>query len=565
VDPAARRRAGLLGVFFCAIFLALLFKLYAIQILDHDSHAARRRIQSTGRIAMEIPRGAIYDVRGQVLAVSVPVESVWANPSVLSDVPAAARMLSGVLGLREGELVERLSRKRLLFTWIKRRVSPAEVEAVRNLAGQPPFKMDRSSPERKLGLLTEFKRQYPHGPLLGNVIGFESADLGQDEGLERSLAAFLTSPSRSFTVAKDGKRQVMGAAPVDLTGVEAHLTIDVLLQKVVEEELDVMGAEYHPRWAVALVMDPRTGAILALANRPPFDPNAPGNATPDSRLNRAVAAPIEPGSTLKPFVAATAIDLGLAKPETKIDCEMGLWKHGPRLLHDHHPYGTLMLAEVIKFSSNIGAAKIGALILGQKRLYECMQRWGFGERTGVDLPAEDGGQLFPLSRWTVYSETSVPMGHEISVTPIQLVAAMSAIANGGTLYRPYMVRRVNASDGTVLVEGGPHAVRRVIGEKASREMIKILESVVEGGTGKKAQVAGIRVAGKTGTSQKVDPRTRQYGHDKYISSFVGFAPADDARLCVAVIVDEPQGAYYGGAVAAPVAGRIIQRGLVCVK
>jgi cell division protein FtsI/penicillin-binding protein 2 len=205
-------------------------------------------------------------------------------------------------------------------------------------------------------------------------------------------------------------------------------------------------------------------------------------------------------------------------------------------------------------------------MLGQKRLYECMKRWGFGERTGVDLPAEDSGLLFPLSRWTIYSDTSVPMGHEISVTPLQLCTAMSAIANGGTLYKPFIVKRVTSTDGTVIVDNGPQAVRRVIGEKASKQMIEILKGVVQDGTGKKAAVNGVAVAGKTGTSQKIDPRTHQYTHEKYIASFVGFAPADDASLCIAVVLDEPQGgSYYGGAVAAPVVGRIIQRGLAYVK
>jgi cell division protein FtsI (penicillin-binding protein 3) len=260
------------------------------------------------------------------------------------------------------------------------------------------------------------------------------------------------------------------------------------------------------------------------------------------------------------------MDLGLIRPDSMIDCENGLWHVGPRTLHDHHPYAKISLTDVIKFSSNIGAAKVGAQILGQKRLWEAMKRWGFGEKTGVDLPAEDSGLLFPLSRWTVYSETSVPMGHEISVTPLQLATAMSAIANGGTLYRPYVIRRIASTDGTILVDHGPQAVRRVIGEKASREMIEILKSVVAEGTGKKAAAPGVVVAGKTGTSQKIDPRTKQYTHEKYIASFVGFAPADDAKLCIAVVLDEPQGgSYYGGAVAAPVVGRIIQRGLVYAK
>jgi cell division protein FtsI (penicillin-binding protein 3) len=347
---------------------------------------------------------------------------------------------------------------------------------------------------------------------------------------------------------------------------EATLTISLLLQGIVEEALDEACNEHRPKWAVAVVMNPRTGEILAIANRPTFDPNHAGDARADARLNRAVTFPYEPGSTLKPFTCAYALDLGVVKPDTMIDCENGLWHHGPRTLHDHHPYAKITLADVIKFSSNIGAAKVGALMLGQKRLYECMKRWGFGERTGVDMPAEDPGLLFPLSRWTIYSETSVPMGHEISITPLQLCAAMSAIANGGTLYKPYVVRRIASTDGTVMVDNGPEAVRRVIGQKAAKEIVQILEGVVLDGTGKKAAVPGVRVAGKTGTSQKIDPRTHQYTHEKYIASFVGFAPVEDPKLCIAVVLDEPQGgSYYGGAVAAPVVGKILQRGLIYAK
>jgi cell division protein FtsI (penicillin-binding protein 3) len=384
--------------------------------------------------------------------------------------------------------------------------------------------------------------------------------------MERTLSKFLNQPAKRMTVTVDGRQQITSMPSMALITTEATLTIDLLLQRIVEEALEEACAEHRPKWAVAVAMDPRTGEVLALANRPTYDPNHAGDAKADARINRVVTFPYEPGSTLKPFTCAYALDLGLVRPDTMIDCENGQWKHGPRILHDHDTYAKLSLADVIKKSSNIGAAKVGALILGQKRLYECMKRWGFGERTGVDMPAEDPGLLFPLSRWTIYSETSVPMGHEISVTPLQLCAAMSAIANGGTLYKPFVVRRVASTDGAVVVDNGPEAVRRVINPKAAKEMTEILEGVVKEGTGKKAAVPGVRVAGKTGTSQKIDPKTHQYTHEKYIASFVGFAPAEDPKLCIAVVLDEPQGgSYYGGAVAAPVVGKILQRGLIYAK
>jgi cell division protein FtsI (penicillin-binding protein 3) len=551
---------------FCALFLGLIARLYAIQIVGHDTYRIQLHDQVTGISEITRAPGAIYDRLGLALAVSCPVEAAWANPSAIADKPAAANLIAPAIGLSAAEVLGKLSSERLKFVFLKHRLSPEQASAVRKLMAETPFKLERRATDQRLGLRTEYQRQYPNGTALAAVLGHDSMEPSQREGMERMLAPFLILPPKSVNIIHDGRQQPLGAPSIDLSSADATLTIDLLFQRIVEEELEAACAEHQPKWAVAVAMNPRTGEILALANRPTFDPNRFQTASPDSRLNRAVSVPYEPGSTLKPFTCAYALDLNLVKPDTMIDCENGLWTHGPRTLHDHHPYSKLTLADVIKYSSNIGAAKVGALMLGQRRLYECMKRWGFGERSGVDMPAEDSGLLFPLARWTIYSETSVPMGHEISVTPLQLVTAMSAIANGGTLYRPYVVRRVLSSDGTLIVDNGPQAVRRVIGQKASQDMIEILKGVVKEGTGKKAAVDGVEVAGKTGTTQKIDPKTKQYTHERYIASFVGFAPADDAKVCIAVVLDEPQGgSYYGGAVAAPVVGRILQRGLVYVK
>jgi cell division protein FtsI (penicillin-binding protein 3) len=566
VDQSARRRAVLLGLGIFGLFLALVARLYAIQIVEHDAYSEKSRSQGKALFSVDSPRGSVFDRNLQALAVSVPVSSVWANPRAISDWPQAARLLSRALCLREDFVRQQLLRDDRDFVWLKRKVTPEEADLVRGLLREPPFRVDsRRSPLAKIGLATEYSRRYPFGALFAHGLGHVSEDPRMFEGLERSLHSLLGGESRTFEARVDGRRQPIGVPEMDLGGVDVYLTIDVLLQKILEEELDQACLEHHPKWAAAVAMDPRTGAVLALGNRPAFDPNEPSRAAAGDRLNRSIGAPYEPGSTLKPFVAAFALEAGLIRPETKIDCENGLWRHGPRTLRDAHPYGILTLAEVIAFSSNIGAAKLGAFTLGPARLYECMRQWGFGTRSGIELPAEDSGRLIPLSHWTVYSQTSLPMGHEITVTPLQLVTAMSAIANGGTLYRPFLVRRVLTSDGVIQSEKSPEVVRRVIGEKTSREMIEILEKVVKEGTGKKAALEDVRVAGKTGTSQKVDPRTHQYTHERYLASFVGFAPASEARICVAVVLDEPEGAYYGGAVAAPVVGRIIQRGLVFAR
>jgi cell division protein FtsI (penicillin-binding protein 3) len=566
VDQSSRRRAVALHVFLCLLFLGLIARLYAIQVIHNDYYRGKLVEQSRSHIDVNLPPGPIRDRDGHTLAVSAPVEMAWANPAAIADKPGAAKLLAPAVGLSEAEVLAKLSIPGRKFEVLRHKLTEEQAEAVRKLTAEPPFKLGRRDTDVRLGLRTEYQRQYPNGPVLSQLLGHDSTEPGQREGEERVLAPYLLLAPKSVPVTFDGRQQMIGAAPLDLSGAEASLTISLLFQRVVEEELEAACAEHRPKWAAAVALNPRTGEILAIASRPTFDPNHFQTAAPESRLDRAVSLPYEPGSTLKPFTCAVALDLGLVRPETMIDCEKGLWVVGSRRLHDHEPYSMLTVAQVIMYSSNIGAAKIGAQILGQKRLYECMKRWGFGERTGVDVPAEDQGLLFPLSRWTSFSETSVPMGHEISVTPLQLAAAMSAIANGGTLYRPYVVRRVASSDGTLLVDNGPQAVRRVIGPKASKEMIEILKGVVKEGTGKKAAVDGIEVAGKTGTSQKIDPKTKQYTHEKYIASFVGFAPADDAKVCIAVVLDEPQGgSYYGGAVAAPVVGKILRRGLVYVR
>lgn len=555
----------MVGVAFASLFLVLLARLYAVQILGVEKRGAAREGQLRGSVTVTTPAGPIYDRYDQVLALSVPVESVWVNPSAFNEAERArvARLLAGPLGVGEAELRARLdTRAQREFVWARRHLGEEQAKAVRALLTDPLFK---AGDEPKIGFQVEYARRYPQGATLSQLIGLRGDDPAAIEGLERFVDDYIRGTQATYSLLVDGKRRKLDIPPSAQGTPSVRLTIDLLFQRIVEEEGAALMAENKPKWASIVALDPRSGAVLAMASWPGFDPNRPGDAPAEARLNRAIVLPYEPGSTLKPFTAVVALDLGLMKADTKIDCENGIWKHGPRLLHDHHPYGRISLADVIIHSSNIGAAKIGALILGARRTHEAMLRFGFGAPTGIDLPAEDDGRLFPLSKWNVYSETSVPMGHEIMVTPLQLVNAMGAIANGGTLFRPWVVKRVETSDGIVLAEGGPQVIRRVVSEKAAREMVEILKGTVKDGTGKKAALANVEVAGKTGTSQKIDPVTKKYTHEKYISSFVGFAPANDPKICLAVIVDEPQGAYYGGAVAAPVVGRILQRGLVLLK
>jgi len=573
-NPEPRRRAGVVFIGLTLLFSLIVFRLYDLQIAGHENYSGVRDRQSRGVLELRRPRGLIVDARGEALAVSLPVSSVAVEPARVVDAAATATRLASALGMDAADVRTLLSptRKnsegeeiRIGFSWIRRHVSPAQAEAVKKLALPGVL------------LKTEYDRVYPQGKLLAHVLGVVDIDDQGGEGLERSLDGVLKGaggphPGEPFRagIDVDGKRRTLSWPELPSAGADVHLTIDAAFQRVVEQALDAACERHSPGWAVAIAMDPRTGAILALANRPNFDPTRPvppgadAQAAARARQNLAVVAPYEPGSTWKPFAVAAALEEKLLTPATVFDCEMGAWRCGARVLHDHHPYGKLAVRDIIAKSSNIGAAKIG-ILLGPERLWKGADAFGFGRKTGSDLPLEDRGMLHPLAKWNSFSVTSVPMGHEISVTPLQLVAAMSAIANGGQLVRPYAVDRIVAADGTLLRRTEPKVVGRAASEATCAELRKMLREVVKTGTGTKAEVEGLEIAGKTGTTQKVDPASGRYTHGKYISSFVGFAPAEGARICIAVILDDPQGEYYGGAVAAPVVAEILEKGMKFVR
>jgi len=401
----------------------------------------------------------------------------------------------------------------------------------------------------------EYDRRYPRGSLASHVLGIVNVDERGQEGVERRQDVDLDGAVLRKPVRVDGRRRILELSEDPSYGSIVTLTLIAQLQQIVEEELKAAVGEHRPKWATAIVMDPRTGAILALANWPDFDPNSPLLAPPMQNL--AVIAPYEPGSTMKTFIVAAALEEGKIRPNTVLDCEDGLWHCPGRALKDHDRYGRLTVTEIVAKSSNIGAAKIGALYLGRDRLHRWVREFGFGSRTGIDLPGEHPGVLKPTEAWTTLSVTRIPIGQEISVTPIQLLAAMSVIANGGWFVRPYVVQRVERDDGTLVFERNPERPRRILSQKTCDAMNSILVEAVKNGTGKEVGTGSIQVAGKTGTTQLIDRRGNLYG---YIGSFVGFAPAEAPQFCVAVVLSRPQGEYYGGKVAAPVVKKIVERG-----
>jgi len=561
---AARRKLNVILFAMCALFVALGGRLYFIQVLCHEEHRASCEEQTRTSISLPARRGDIVDRRGRRLVVSVPAYTVAANLQDVSDPVSTASILAPILKMPRAAIIDRLRRK-ARFVYLKRKVA---VDAVRRIqALKAEGRKGRGRYVAGIHLLPDSRRSYVCGRSACHLLGFtrwypERGDTGQ-EGAERALDSVLRGRPGKWELRRDGRCRKFGlvrerqVAPVP--GHRVRLTLDLAIQRALEEQLENVGEEYRPESAFGLVMDPQSGRLLAMASWPDFDPNSPGDCVRGGRLNRTVTTVLEPGSTMKPVVAAIALEEGTHRPWTKVFCEKGAWQsRRGRTITDSHPYGWLSFSGLVIKSSNIGLAKVGRK-LGPERLDRYCRAFGFGRATGLGLPGESGGILRPRRLWTGDSVLSIPFGHEISVTPLQLVSAYGALANGGTLYRPQMVERIEDAEGNLVQEFPPAALGRVISRKTSEEMREILEGVVQRGTGKRARLEKWSVGGKTGTARKL-VRGR-YSDRKHYSSFVAFAPVEKPRMVVLITVDEPKGAYYGGTVAAPRVAAVLRRGL----
>ena len=550
-----RLRAFLVGAALLALFGVVLLRAAKVQLLDRSRLARLQRDQTRRELEWAPRRGMIVDRRGEPLAVTQDVDSVFADPSAF-ETPRARQMaavrIAGALRLDRARVLEKLSQPDRRFVWIKRRIDEASAQRVRGLA------IDG------IELVKEPKRSYPQRDLAGHVLGFVGEESGQ-EGLERELDQHLRGRSVQVQATRDARGTMVlehGAPdPADLTGATVTLTLDSAIQLAAEKELAraVKASGAIGGWAV--VLDVNTGAVLALAGNPAFDANKPGR-DPMVWRDRAVQDQLEPGSTIKSFVLARALEEGVVQPDELLYCEHGVWMHAGRKIHDTHPVDWATPAAILRESSNICAAKIGEK-LGRQRLIEGLRAFGFGERTGVGLPGEARGALADPRRMPQIALSTTAFGQGMSATAMQTVAAMAAIANGGVLLRPFLVQKVVAADGTTLLSRGREEVRRVLKEDTARELTAMLEEVVEKGTGTRAALLGHRVAGKTGTAQKVDPIRGGYS-DKRLASFLGFAPADAPRIAILVVVDEPEGKgaeVAGGTVAAPAWGAIAHEAL----
>lgn len=545
-------RLAFTALFFLLMFLAVGWRAFHLQILQGEKLKRLGERQHLREWIVLPKRGTILDRAGEPLALSLEAQSIYARPRRIKEPESIARTLAQLLGLDSAEVQKRLRTKKP-FAWIKRQVTPKEAERIRalNLKG--------------VGMYYEPDRYYPQGQLAGQVIGFVGMDSQGLEGIELYYDAYIRGETGSSVIERDGRGRrvlVQGVEELQIPpGADIHLTLDTSIQHLVERELEAAVSKFQAKAGIAVVVEPFSGEVLALANYPFFNPNSFTRYSSWQWRNRAVTDSFEPGSTFKAILAAAALEEGIVGKEDLFYCEFGKYFYAGKIIHDSHKYGWLPFYKIIQYSSNIGATKV-AEKLKKERYFKYIKRFGFGRLTGIDMPGEVAGTVRPLSEWSPIALATHSFGQGIAVTPIQLVMAYGAIANGGFLMQPFVVRRVVGPDGKVLVVNQAHVVRRVVSEKTARLLTSILKAVVsDGGTGVMASVEGFEVAGKTGTAQKPDLVHGGYAANKRIASFIGFVPADDPRLVLLVLVDEPEVNVYGGVVAAPVF-RNIARGVL---
>ena len=545
-EDARRWRTVVAGVLLGLGFLIALGRLFHLQVLHAEELAQLAGRQHQKILTVEGGRGAISDRNGKILAITMEVPSVFGAPKYVSDPRATAVRLSRVLKADARQLEAKLKSERD-FVWLQRRLAPERAEGLQSLS------LDG------IGVIPEGRRFYPKGVMLSHVLGFGNIDNQGLEGLERRYDAVLRGERGRLVVERDAfggavfPKGLNYVAPSP--GKDLVLTIDEVIQYIAEQELAEAVTRTRAASGVVIVVEPKTGALLAMAMRPTFDPNEP-KADPNLWRNRAVSDAYEPGSTFKLVAAAAALEEKLVSPDEFIYGENGQYVVENTVVHDHHKNGWMTFAQVLQRSSNIGMVKV-VEHLAPEKLAWYINAFGFGQKTDVDLTGEQRGLVKDLHDWSRRTRASIAMGQEIGVTPLQLVMAVSAIANGGWLMRPYVVSEVRSSTGETIAHLEPVVRRRPISAQTAKALTEIMRgAVLPGGTGTLGAVPGYDVAGKTGTAQKIDPLTGGYSAMRMVSSFVGFLPADDPKLAILVVVDEPQTEHWGGTVAAPVFQRI---------
>lgn len=558
--PNTKLRAGFVCALTGGLFGLFALRLVDLQVVRRERYATEAAQAHSVRLTLPAQRGNIVDARGEILATDLPLRRIVADGSLVDKPDAVAAILAPVLALSPREVAARLRTDRRYLV-LGRQVPAGIADGVQRDLAAANLRGIRFEPDSR--------RSYPNGSLLCHLVGFtgfadkEQAEEHGIQGIEMQMDRYLTGQPGFRYMERDRRGvelvQRRGAEQAARNGYTVKLTVDSALQQIVEDELDEVVKKFTPEKAVAILVRPKTGEILAMANRPNFDLNERNDAEEAQMKNRAITDLVEPGSTFKIVTVSGALDAKVVRPDTHIFCENGRWEYNRNLLRDDHPIGDITVHDVLVRSSNIGAAKLGVQ-LGANRLYQQIKRFGFGDKTGIDLPGEIGGMFHPVKQWSAISITHIPMGHEVGATPLQVVMAMSTIANGGKLMTPKVVQAILDENGKPIAEFPPVPVRQVVGPEAVRQVTAALEDVVLRGTAKGAAVPGFRVAGKTGTAQKPGPHG--YIPGKYVVSFVGFMPVEDPEIACLVMVDSAHTKpheNYGGTVAGPVFANIAAR------
>ena len=550
-------RIVIILVLFYGLTLTILARAYQFQVLQSGN--LRRKADQQYHHLVEVParRGVIFDREGRELAVSRQTFAVCARPDQVLNPSAAAGRLAKVLNRNSRDLLKVLSSSDP-FVWVDRQITPAAAEQVRllNLKG--------------IELVPGSRRYYPGGSLAAHVVGFAGVDSQGLGGIEYAYQDLLQGQSRYLITERDALGELIFPLGEGLEqenrGTDLVLTLDKSLQFIAERELRQAVTANRAKGGSVVGMDPRSGEILFMAVEPGYDPNDYTQFPTENYRNRAVVDLFEPGSTFKVFLAGAVLEEGVARPSDVYFCENGAYTIYDKVINDYEPHGDLTVRQIISLSSNIGASKLGQK-LGKERLYQYITRFGFGSRTGVDFPGERSGVVNPPKSWSPVGVGTISFGQGISVTALQMVTALSAVANGGVLMKPYLAKRAVRPDGAEVVLHRPERVARVLSAGTIKDLTSILESVVQGdGTGKRAALEGYRVAGKTGTAQKKVKGIRGYAPGKYVCSFMGFLPAEDPRLAIIVVIDEPETDYpTGGMLAAPVFREIARQAMVQLK
>ncbi len=527
---------------------AIFARVTYLQLFRYSEYLSKAQRQQQRIRETRPKRGSIYDRNGHELAVSLPVDYCFADRSEVSDSSMVARLLSRILNESPDDIEAKLADPHP-FPVIARKLTPeiaARIEAL-NLRG--------------IYVQKEPVRVYPQRFLASQVIGYVDVDENGLGGIEYALDKQIRGKPGSVLMTKDAKRRrVDRVEAAALPGASVTLTLDENVQYIAEKELAAAISDTHSIAGTIVVEDPNSGELLAIANWPTFDSNEPSHYLDEDRMNRAIASAYEPGSTFKVITLASAFENGVARPSDVVDCQMGSIQLAGRVIHDWHPFGQLTVAQILAHSSDVGSIKV-ALRAGAQNLYQTAHRFGIGQPTGIDLPGENHGLFRRVEDWSANSIGSIAIGQEVSVTPVQVATVVSAIANGGSIYRPHVIKEIGSGPSAGFQQAGNSiaAPRRALDPQVAATLRELMEGVILEGTGKPAQLNGYTDAGKSGTAQKIDPATGRYSPDKYVTSFVGFAPVNEPALTIVVVLDSPVGAHHGGDVAGPVFRRVAEQ------